>query len=190
MEIKTLAIAMGDFRVLQGTGDSPVLAAGWYVDLATGARVFYDPKTQNFYTLAGGVYIPLSYMNPAPKQVAVAPGDRLKITVSFNYSGPAITGAIIRYCIGVYGALGFNEAMVAENTRNLALATVPPAAYTDEYTFTIPTSIGSDWNDIYCKIYGGSPGVPQTLFGYENALSIAGLTPSISLFTIKDFAKV
>ena len=189
MEVKTLALDLGGFRVLQGGGNLPVLAAGWYVDLATGARVYFDPKTMNFYTLAGGVYIPLSYMNPAPKQVAVAPGDKLKISLSFSYSGPAITGAVIRYCIGVYGTFGFTENMVWENTKNLALATTP-TPYTDEYTFTIPSNIGADWNDIYCKIYGGSPSVPQTLFGYENALTIAGLTPNITSFTIKDFAKV
>ena len=58
------------------------------------------------------------------------------------------------------------------------------------YTFTIPNNVGTDWNDIYCKIYSGSPGVPETIFGYENALVIVGQQPSISEFTIVDFAKV
>jgi hypothetical protein len=61
---------------------------------------------------------------------------------------------------------------------------------TDEYTFTIPTSVGTDWDDIYCKIYGGSPSVPQTLFGYENALLIVGTSPAITEFKIADFVKV
>jgi len=187
MELKTLALDLGLIGVLQDGITS--LAAGWYIDPRTGMRVFYDPNTQNFYTMAGGVYIPLGYMNPAPKQVSIGPGEKLKITISYKYSGPAISGVIERFCVGVYGVLGFNETMVGENTRNLTASTTPQT-YTGSYTFTIPTSVGGDWDDIYCKIYSGSPSVPQTLFGYENALVIAGREPSISEFTIVDFAKV
>lgn len=187
MELKTLALNLGSVGALQNGFVS--LAAGWYIDPRTGVRVFYDPNTENFYTMSGGVYIPLGYMNPAPKQVPVGPGDKLKITISYNYSGPAVSGALERYCVGVYGAFGFNETLVGENTRNLPASTTP-LSYTGSYTFTIPAGVGSDWDDIYCKIYGGSPGVPLTLFGYENALLISGQQPSISNFTIVDFAKV
>ena len=143
----------------------------------------------HFYTQAGGVYIPLGYMNPAPKQLSIGPGERLKITISYKYSGPAVSGTLERFCIGVYGVFGFNETLVGENTRSLP-ASITPLSYTGSYTFTIPAGVGSDWDDIYCKIYGGSPSVPLTLFGYENALVIAGKDPSISEFSIVDFAKV
>ncbi len=191
MALKTLELALdlGRIQVLQGEGDPPVYVAGWYVDPQTGQRIYYDPKTQNFYTLQGGVFIPLGYMNPAPKQVSIGPGEKLKITISYKYSGPAISGATERFCVGVFGAFGFTEQLVGENTKNLPASTTPQL-YTGEYTFTIPPEVGTDWNDIYCKIYGGSPGVPQTLFGYENALVIVGLGPAISEFTIKDFVKV
>src|SRR4030067_811346 len=82
-----------------------------------------------------------------------------------------------RFCIGVYGTFGFNETLVGENTRRLPASTTP-LSYTGSYTFTIPAGVGSDWNDIYCKIYGGSPGVPLTLFGDENAL---GINPTMRL---------
>ena len=192
MELKTLALDLGVVRVLQDGADPPEYAAGWYIDPQTGQRIFYDPNTQKFYTMAGGVYIPLGYMNPAPKQVAVAPGDRLKITLSFKYTGPAQSGVTGYYSIGVYGTFGFNEQMVGQTTFNIPLVTTPPSApnVTDSYTFTIPTSIGTDWDDIYVKIFGGSPGVPQNLFGYENALIIAGIRPNITEFKIADFAKV
>ena len=166
------------------------LTSGWYRVSTTGQLVYYDAASDTLYTAQGGIYIPLGYMNPAPKQVALAPGEKLKIMVSFKYSGPAVTGAILRYCVGVYGTLGFTEKMVQENTKNLPLSPTP-APFTDEYTFTMPTDIGSDWNDIYCKINGGSPNaVPQTLFGYENALTIIGIAAVISEFTISDFVKV
>ena len=187
MELKTLALELGSVGALQ---DRIVpMASGWYIDPRSGVKVFYDPNTQNFYTQAGGVYIPLGYMNPAPKQVSIGPGERLKITISYKYAGPAVSGALERFCIGVYGVFGFNETLVGENTRSLPASTTP-LSYTGSYTFTIPAGVGSDWDDIYCKIYGGSPGVPLTLFGYENALVIAGKDPSISEFSIVDFAKV
>jgi len=188
MELKTLALDLGVFRVLQAGDDQPY-QAGWYVDPITGQRVYYDPNTQNFYTMAGRVYIPLGYMNPAPKQVAIAPGEKLRITISYKYSGPAITGAIEYFSVGVYGALGFDEKLVGKNTKNLSSSTTP-VAYTGSYTFTMPADVGSNWDDIYCKIYNGSPSVPQNLFGYENALVIVGKEPAISEFTIADFVKV
>jgi hypothetical protein len=187
MKTKTLALDLGLVRVLQE--GSPTYTSGWYVDPLTGQRLFYDQESQNFYTLAGGVYIPLGYMNPAPKQVSIGPGEKLKISISYKYSGPAVSGAIERFCVGVNGAFGFNEQLVGENTKSLSSSTTP-LSYTGQYTFTIPTSVGGDWDDIYCKIYSGSPSVPQTLFGYENALIIAGKDPTISSFTIVDFAKV
>ena len=49
--------------------------AGWYIEPVTGQHVYYDSFDRKFYTMGGGVYIPLGYMNPAPKQVSVAPGD-------------------------------------------------------------------------------------------------------------------
>ena len=189
MELKTMALDLGGIRTLQYEGDQPEYQAGWYVDPVTGQPIFYDPNTQSFYTMAGGVFIPLGYMNPSPKQVAVGPGEKLKITISYKYSGPAITGAIEYFSIGTYGTFGFDEKMSAKNTRNLPASTTP-VSYTGSYTFTIPTNVGSNWDDIYCKIYNGSPGVSQTLFGYENALLIVGEEPTISDFEIADFVKV
>jgi hypothetical protein len=200
MEIKTLALDLGAFKLLQEAPGQPLqdpTLSGWYVDQRTGQRVFYDSTAGKFFTLAGGVFIPLGYMNPAPKQVAVAPGDKLKITLSFKYTGPAITGVTGYYCIGVNGLFGFNETMVGQTTFNIPLVTSPPSSpnVTDSYTFTIPTSIDTDWDDIYLKIFGGNPSIggqatTSFMFGYENALTIAGIQPSITEFKISDFAKV
>ena len=185
--MKTLELNLGVIKPQQAESSSYI--RGWYLDPQTGQSVYFDPDTQNFYTMQGGIYLPQGYMNTTPKQVPVTIGDKLKITISYQYSGPAITGALERFCIGVYGTFGFNETLVGEITRNLpASSTLQP--YTDSYTFTIPNNVGSDWDDIYCKIYGGSPGVPQTIFVYENALIIAGLTPTVTGFTISDFVKV
>ena len=197
MELKTLALNLGVFGALQDGEDPPDYAAGWYIDSQTGQRIFYDPNTHKFYTLAGGVYIPLGYMNPAPKQVSLAPGDRLRITLSFKYTGPAVSGVTGYYCIGVYGTFGFDEKMVGQTTFSIPQVVSSPSApnVTDSYTFTIPTSVGTNWDDIYVKIFGGSPSIAGQattpyLFGYENALVIAGIQPNITEFKIADFAKV
>ncbi len=198
MKLKTLSLDLGVLRPLQEADppEDPVLA-GWYVDPRSGTPVYYDPNTHGFYTLAGGLYIPLGYMNPAPKQVSVSPGDNLKISVSFKYTGPAVTGACIRYCVGVYGTFGFSEQLVAVETFNIPQVTTPPSSpnVTNYHTFAIPTSVGTDWDDIYVKMYGGTPSlggeaVPSYIFGYENALVIVGSEPSITEFKIADFVKV
>ena len=189
MELTTLALDLGTIKPLQAGTDPPEYQAGWYIDPVTGQRIFYDPNTQSFYTMAGGVFIPLGYMNPSPKQVAVGPGEKLKVTISYKYSGPSITGAVEYFSVGVYGTFGFDEKLSAKNTRNLPASTTP-LPYTGTYTFTIPDNVASNWDDIYCKIYGGSPGVPQTFFGYEDCLIIVGKDPTISDFEISDFVKV
>lgn len=200
MTLKTLDLSLKTIRVLQDSSNLPeqgLLLPGWYIDPQTGQRIFYDQNSEKFYTLAGGVYIPLGYVNPAPKQVAVAPGDRLKVTISFKYTGPAITGVTGYYCLGIYGTFGFDERLVQRTTFNIPQVTSPPASpnVSDSYTFTIPTGIGTNWDDIYVKIFGGSPSIAGEattpyLFGYENALTIAGIQPNITEFKISDFAKV
>jgi hypothetical protein len=187
METKTLKLNLGGIRPLQASPQE--YAPGWYVDPETGQSVYYDGVTRTFYTLSGGVYLPLGYMNPAPKQVSLGPGERLKVSISYKYSGPAVSGVVERFCVGIYGLFGFNEQIVGTNTRSLSQSTTP-LTYTSEYTFTIPTSVGTDWDDIYCKIGGGSPGLSETIFGYENALVITGKDPTISEFKITDFVKV
>ena len=68
METKTLELSLGGIRPLQAQPQE--YAPGWYVDPESGQPVYYDGETRTFYTLSGGIYIPLGYMNPAPKQVS------------------------------------------------------------------------------------------------------------------------
>ena len=194
MKLKTLALELG---VLEVNTSPQEYVAGWYVDPNTGQQVFYDPATRNFYTLAGGIYIPLSYMNPAPKQVTVAPGDSLQISVSFKYTGPAIIGACIRYCVGIYGTFGFTEELVAIESFNIPQVVTSPSSpnVTNSHTFAIPTNIGTNWTSIYVKMYGGTPSLgsdvtPSYIFGYQDALVVVGTQPNITEFKIADFVKV
>ncbi len=200
MALKRLDLELNMARALQ---DGPAIAlqepvvAGWYVDPLTGQRVFFDPAEKKFYTMAGGVYIPLGYMNPAPKQVTVAPGDLLKVSISFKYTGPAVSGVTGYYCMGVNGTFGFDEKLVQRTTFNIPQVVTAPSAPNvfDSYTFVIPANVGTNWDDIYVKIFGGNPSVANEvttgyLFGYDGALLIVGTSPTITEFKISDFAKV
>ena len=59
--MKTLELNLGGIRPLQANSQEYV--SGWYVDPDTGIPVYYDGVSRNFYTLSGGIYIPLGYMN-------------------------------------------------------------------------------------------------------------------------------
>jgi hypothetical protein len=88
--MKTLELKLGLIQPQQAV---PLeYSQGWYVDPKTGQPVYYNPETHNFYTLSGGIYIPLGYMNTAPKQVPVTIGDKLKVSISYQYSGPPSPG--------------------------------------------------------------------------------------------------
>jgi hypothetical protein len=176
MQISGLALSFGETGAAVG---QRLTASGWY----------YNP-------VSGWYYSPLGYMNPAPKTVTLYPGDKLKITLAFNYTGQAVDGVYARYAIGVYGAYGFDEKVYVTKTFNIPanLSTVP-ITVTDEAILTLPTSgVGADWNDICVKIWnneiGGTELLTSYIFGYENAIVIAGVTPTITQFKILDFGKV
>lgn len=192
----TLVPAITDFKLALGENDPIVgqqlAASGYYYDPITGQKYYYDATINQWYSVSatGLLYALAAYMNPAPKQVSLSPGEKLKVTITYKYAGPAVTGAVERFCIGVYGVLGFDEKVYGTNTKNLPQYTTP-TLITSEHTLTLPaTGVGFDWNDIYAKISGGSPSVPESLFGYENALIIVGVQPIITEFKILDYAKV
>jgi hypothetical protein len=87
--------------------------------------------------------------------------------------------------------------MVAVESFSIPQVVTPPASpnVTNSHTFVIPTNVGNDWVSMYVKMYGGTPSlgsevIPSYIFGYQDALIIAGNQPSITEFKIGDFAKV
>ncbi len=191
--IKTLKLDLGIVRAMQ----VPSLSSGWYVNPVTGQRYYYNAAERQWYVYAAGLLYAMSYMNPAPKQVSVAPGDQLKVIISFGYMGPAISSVLSRWCIGVFGAAGFTEQVVATPTFNVpANSSSTPITVTQQNIFTIPAGVGTDWTSIYVKMWGGSPDIggseqlPAFIYGYQDALVITGAIINISNFVIADFVKV
>lgn len=191
----TLTPVITDFKLGLG-GLDPVVGqqlavSGYYIDPITGQKYYYDAALNQWYSVsATGFLIALTtYMNLRPKQVPLAPGESLKITLSFKYIGPALSGISTRYVIGVYGALGFTEKVYVVSTINIpANTTATPITVTQDATLTLPASgVGADWNDIYVKMWTSTW---EQIYGYENALIIVGLQPVITEFKILDFVKV
>ncbi len=183
MTLKALELSLGVLA-------TPALAPGWYWDTKTGQTVYFDANTRKFYTLESGIFVPLANWNPAPKQVTLAPGDKLQVTLGFQYIGPAVTGVAAHYSINKSALIG-GEMLTGDNTFNIpANLTSNSVTVTNSYTFTIPVAVETNWIDIYVKLSGGTPGIAAQEFGYSNALIIVAASPSITGFTIKDFAKV
>ncbi len=188
--IKTLELKLATLKVgvLQQKADP---AAGWYVNPITGQRYYYDG--QHLYALQNGIFV-LAFTNrqTAPKVVTLAPGDKLKITLGFNYSGPAVSGAQAYFGWGYFGIVG-NWAPTQEIWVPFDIPANPsstPAAVQQSYTFTIPTGVSSGPADILVQVNSGSPDVGQNDFAYNLALSLVGVSPVITNFTISDFVKV
>lgn len=194
MTTKTVELSLGPVMAM---AEPPKYQTGWYRDPVTGQQYYYDALKNQWYVYAAGYLYALGYMEPAPKKVTVAPGDKLQVILSFKYTGPAITGILTRYCVGVFGAFGFNERLSGTPTFNVpANLSATPVKVTNSYTFTIPTNVDTDWDDIYVKIWGGTPDIggteqsPARIFGYENALTVVGAVINITEFKIDDFKKV
>ena len=183
--IKTLNLDLGIVRALEVP-----YQAGWYRDQTTGAYYYYDGS--RWFVYAQGILTPMTITPlPAPKTIEVAPGDKVKISISYKYSGPAQTMIAEYFSIGYRDALGYHPKIESYPGRNLP-ASSSPVEYTAEQTLTLPLNVESNWTCIECKVYGGTPGVPETgvcLFN-PDPLKIVGLVTEITQFTIKDFVKV
>lgn len=179
--VKTLDLSLGEVV------GNPNYATGWYRDSVTGQLTYYDAVTGKWYVYAAGYLYPLEVpKESAPKTIAVAVGDRVKITISYYYQGPAIASVEEYFSIGYTDAFGYHPEIVGTNARNLPQCTTP-TRFTSEKTLTIPTGVRDNWTDIECKVWHGTPDVPETGLNYQGALEIVGLVAEITDFTIVDY---
>ena len=185
MVTKTLELPLGTI-----VGDPPAYETGWYQDLTTGEYYYYDATEKKWYIYAAGYLYALAIAElSAPKTVTVKAGDSLKISISYKYVGPAVTGAEEYFSIGYKDALGYHPKVTGTITRNLPICATP-TSFTAEKTLIIPTNVALNWTYIECKVWHGTPDVPETGLRYANALEIVGITAEITEFSIVDFVKV
>ena len=185
MVTKTLDLSLGTI-----VGDPPAYETGWYRDAVTGEYYYYDATEKKWYVYAAGYLYPLAIgEEAAPKTVTLKAGDSLKISISYKYTGPAITGVEEYFSIGYKDILGYHPKVVGTNTRNLPTCATA-TAFTAEKNLVIPADVRLDWTDIECKVWHGTPDVPETGLRYIDALEIVGVVPDITEFTIVDYVKV
>jgi len=193
--IKTLEVSLGEVRGLSLAGIDPIVgqqlaASGYYYDPITGQKYYYNAvQNQWFYVTASGLLQALSIVEQsAPKTVSVKAGDSLKISISYSYSGPAITGAEQYFSIGTKDIFGYHPKFEGTVTRNFPICG-SATLFTAEKTLLIPSNVGNDWTAIECKVWHGTPDAPETGRRYLDALVIVGLEAVITGFTIVDYVK-
>ena len=185
MSTKTLALFLGSV-----VADPPDYTTGWYHDPVTGQNYYYDATNKRWYIYAAGLLQALTIAElTGPKVVNLSIGDSLTISISYKYSGPSITGAEEYFSIGYKDVLGYHPQIVGTNSRNLA-GCVTPTLFTALKTLVIPAGVGDNWVNIECKVWHGTPAVPETGLRYLNALMIVGLVAAVTEFTIVDYVKV
>jgi len=155
----------------------------------------YDPYTGILYHYrydpSLGVYALVFATGwiPAPKLVNVEYTDKLKITASFYYTGPAFSGRL-------YGAIGqkvvtvFDEIVAA--TSPLSLPDTPTAALkTASVEIPITTALAAGKNyAIYVKIQDAA-NKDMVISDYlENAVYVVEKVPTFTQFQITDYVKV
>jgi len=184
MVTKTLELPLGNIV------GNPTYATGWYQDTVTGEYYYYDAVEGKWYVYAAGYLYALGITEQsAPKVVTVKAGDSLKISISYKYAGPAITGAEEYFSIGYKDALGYHPEVVGTTTRNLPVCATA-TLFTAEKTLVIPAGVRLNWNHIECKVWKGTPSVPETGLRYIDALTIVGIEAEITEFSIVDYVKL
>lgn len=167
------------------------LQTGWYMDPATGEHYYYNAEENKWYVYAAGYIYPLEIQRESgPKTIPVAIGDKVQIDISYKYMGPATTGVEEYISIG-YERLAiwpydYVPKLEAKRSRNLDKS-AEPKLYTWSATLTIPSDVGSNWTCIECKVWKGSPAVPEQGRRYTRALEIVALKPVVAEFTIVDY---
>jgi len=185
MVTKTLELSLGSI-----IADPPEYQTGWYRDPISGQVYYYDAENMKWYIYVAGVLQPLAIAEQsAPKTISVMAGDSVKVSISYKYTGPASSGVEEYFSIGYKDALGYHPKVVGTNSRSLP-ACGTATLFTASATLVIPTGVGENWNHIECKVWHGSPEIPETGLRYLNALTIVGIAAKITEFTIVDYVKV
>ncbi len=178
MTTKTLQLSLGSIGVY---------ATGYYQ--FEGQWYYYDATIGQWYIYSAGLLYPLKITEvSAPKVVTIAAGDKLKITISYTYTGPASVGVEEYFSIGSKVALQYWPKVVRRHSRNLPV-TGAPTEFTWSEALTIPTNVEDDWTYIECKVWHGTPDVPETGIRLRDALSVVAVTPEITNFSIDDYVK-
>jgi len=187
MVTKTMELSLGSIAL---AADPPEYSTGWYRDPTTGQYYYYDAESKKWYIYAAGLLQPLAIAEQSAwKMETVQAGNSLKISISYKYTGPAVTNYEEYFSIGYKDALGYHPKVEGTNIKSFPVCGTA-TVFTGEKTLIIPTNVGENWNHIECKVWHGTPDVPETGLRLINALTIVGITANVTEFTIVDYKKL
>ncbi len=168
--IKTLEVSLGRVGALVVINPAEigvpvvtpgvVLTSGYYSEQTSGQRYYYDAdEDQWYYVTAAGLLYPLAISwTPSPSiKIDLVVGDRLRLLLSFMYSGPAVTRTFYA-TIGDNSMSGsFAEWSGFNATKNISIpAKTTPTLVNDNYIdIIIPSGHSGDDGAAYCKIMDG-----------------------------------
>jgi len=163
---------------------------GWYWDQNQGRPIYWDGKL--WYEYSAGVLRATTVWEPSPNDpIVVTVGDTVKITADFYYQGPAITSGYT-----LYGAIGtnvlgiFNEKLAGQSTLTLPQCTSPTRFIDRFLTIPVTAALGAGATyAIYIKVMSDSSDVAISS-AWENCITVQGVTPTFSNFTIGSYSKV
>jgi len=180
MTVRALAVDLGTLETWQ-------YQTGWYRDPVSGDYYYYDATAKQWYVQSAGYLYPLTIAKQdAPKTVSLAPGDTLRITFSYKYTGPAIS--VTEYAsVGVYGDIThiYDEKVHKSHLRSLPESPVP-TTYNGSIDIVLPADAKTKWVDIECKVFGSGE---ELGLRYYAALNVVAVVPEFSEFTITDYVK-
>lgn len=170
------------------------LVNGWYCDPETGQWYYYDEQGMRYVCAAGHLYAMVAW-ETAPKVVNVKPGDTLRITVSFKYSGLAKT-CKLRGAIGNLGTswpYSFDEVLFARSLSFTLPESPDPVTFNKQVDIPITTAItaGSSYS-VYTKLEDGvsfQEGVTGSI-ALKDAIFVVSSEPTFSDFKIDDYRQV
>jgi hypothetical protein len=89
-------------------------------------------------------------------------GETVRVTGTYNYQGPTLSGLRFRAAIGSRGILGFDEILSREISFNQPLRAAPGEEFNISADIPITTAIDDGVYDVYCKI-SNIPGEPDLI---------------------------
>lgn len=192
----------------------PAYATGWYQDAATGQYYYYDAVAGRWYVYAAGYLYALAEREwiEAPEMKDCKVGDKISITASWKYCGPA------KDCY-LYGALGLGGGLDVENPSGSDPfeegdhKTSPVVHMTESDTFKDYSETVSDievvdrlwipYHSRYYSLYGRKIHIYAKLVDsidlelgktlspyYYHAFQVAELVPAFSEFGMATFSKI
>lgn len=121
-----------------------------------------------------------------PGVLAVIPGDTIRVTTEFDYTGPAISGTL--YTALYHPSWIDPHDEIAHGIKAFSIVDSPTARHFSGYVdIKVPSGFAGTDFGLYTKITG-VPGEPRTDY-YDNVIEIIAAVPEFTNVAITSYVK-